>query len=154
MNECAENAIDELKRADHMLFVSLKYTRTCDVIKNIIERLVACFDFTFDYIAVSLKEKKKIDSVPSARAIKIDVLKDYFKENKEFQSYLEFYYLLRRINKAEFTRRQEFRRHVTMTAVMDDDCLLEVNIDTIYEYYNKTKSFMDLAFSMFEAKEP
>jgi len=154
MNENAENAVNELKRADHMIFVSLKYTRTCDVIKNIVDRLIACYDFTFDYLMESLKEKKKIEEVPQIRARKIDILKEYFKNNKEFLDFMDFYSLLRKINKAEFTRRQEFRRHVTMTATIDNDCLVEVNIDSIHEYYLRTKAFVDMAIGMFEVKEP
>ena len=39
MEESLRNALSELKRAEHSLFVSLKYTRTVDVIKHIVERL-------------------------------------------------------------------------------------------------------------------
>ena len=35
-----EDAKDELKRADHLVFISLKYTRTCDIIRNTIERII------------------------------------------------------------------------------------------------------------------
>ena len=34
---------EELKRADHLVYVSLKYTRTCDIMKNAIKRLIAAF---------------------------------------------------------------------------------------------------------------
>jgi len=153
MNELIEEAINELKRADHMIFVSLKYTRTCDVIKNIVERLISCSDGVFDYLIDNLKETRKIDEVPQARAKKIEVLKDMFKDNAEFQDYLTFYLLMRRINKAEFTRRQEFRRHVTMSCILDDGALIELNIDVIHEYFTKTKTFVDLAVSMTHPKE-
>ena len=32
--------IEELKRVDHLVYVSLKYTRTVDVIRSIIDRLI------------------------------------------------------------------------------------------------------------------
>ena len=40
MNTYLDKAKSELKRADHLIFVSLKYTRTVDVIRSIIERLI------------------------------------------------------------------------------------------------------------------
>jgi len=153
MSEFLEAAIGELKRADHMIYVSLKYTRTVDVIKNILERLILCFDSTFDYLAEGLKEKKLIEEIPSARSKKVDILKKYFEKNPEIQDYIEFYLTLRKINKAEFTRRQEFRRHVTMSAIMEDGKITELNIDVIHEYYNKTKMFLDFAINFVSPKE-
>ena len=38
-------AKEELKRADHLLYVTLKYTRTADVIKNTIHRLLNAIDY-------------------------------------------------------------------------------------------------------------
>ena len=153
MSEFLEEAIGELKRADHLIYVSLKYTRTVDVIKNILERLITCFDFTFDYLLEDLKEKKKINEIPAARTKKVDVVKSYFANNKEVQDYVDFYLLLRKINKADFTRRQEFRRHVTMSAILEDDRIVELNIDVIHDYYLKTKAFVDLAISFVNPKE-
>ncbi len=152
MNEFLEQAVGELKRADHMIFVSLKYTRTVDVIKNILERLVSCFEFTFDYLADRLKEENKITEVPKSRSRRIDIIKDFFKDNTDVQDYLDFYYLLRKLNRAEFTRRQEFRRHVTMGVLLEDGRLVELNIDVINDYYEKTKSFVDFAASFMKAE--
>jgi hypothetical protein len=153
MNEHLENAVNELKRADHMIFVSLKYTRTCDVIKNIVERLISCYDAVFDYLIEELKEKKKIEEVPQARAKKVEILKEFFKGNKDYQNFIDFYLLMRKINKAEFTRRQEFRRHVTMTVILEEEGIVELNIDSIHEYYLKTKAFVDFAANYIEPKE-
>jgi len=36
MRESIENAVEELKRVDHSIFVSLKYTRTVDILVNIL----------------------------------------------------------------------------------------------------------------------
>lgn len=143
MNELLEQAIDELKRADHMIFVSLKYTRTVDVIKNILERLISGFDFAFDCLVNHLRETKKIAETPKTRSRRIEILKDYFNDNKEFNEYLDFYYFIRKINKAEFTRRQEFRRHVTMDVVLDDGRMIGLGIDMINDYYDKTKLFIE-----------
>ena len=41
MNEQLENTIEELKRVDHLFYVSLKYTRTVDMIKHVLERIIS-----------------------------------------------------------------------------------------------------------------
>ena len=38
MSEYLVDSKQEINRADHLIYVSLKYTRTVDVIKSIIER--------------------------------------------------------------------------------------------------------------------
>ena len=44
MNEEFEQAKGELRRADHLMYVSLKYTRTVDVIKSLIMRMLNTYD--------------------------------------------------------------------------------------------------------------
>ncbi len=39
IEDLEDSALQELKRADHLIYVTLKYTRTVDVIKNTIKRL-------------------------------------------------------------------------------------------------------------------
>ena len=153
MNEFLQEAVGELKRADHMIYVSLKYTRTVDVIKNILERLILCYDCVFDFLVDYLKEEKKIEELPIARAKKVDVLKKYFANNKDFIENIDFYLLLRKIDKANFTKRQEFRRHVTMSVILEDSGLIELNIDSIHDYYMKTKAFLDFAQNFTSKKE-
>ena len=58
MNEDLENAIQELKRVDHLFWVSWKYTRTFDVIRNTVERLINVYDFGLNCILEFAKEKK------------------------------------------------------------------------------------------------
>ena len=46
------------------------------------------------------------------------------------------------VNMAEYSKRSEFRRHVTMSASMDDGQIVEVTIDSVSEYFEKTKAFL------------
>ena len=66
INEHFEESREELKRADHLIFVSLKYTRTVDVIKHIVERLINCIDFAFTGLLDELVENGKIEEIPAA----------------------------------------------------------------------------------------
>ena len=70
MLEHDSDARQELKRADHLLYVTLKYTKTTDVIKNAIRRLINACDYAIIDILERLKEKKKIDEVPIIRSAK------------------------------------------------------------------------------------
>ena len=55
---------EELKRADHSIYVTLKYTRTTDVIKNTIKRLISAFELATHHTLITLQKHKKISEVP------------------------------------------------------------------------------------------
>lgn len=141
MKESFSNAKAELKRADHLIYVSLKYTRTVDVIKSIVQRLINALSFSLDVLLHHAKEQKKIDEVPTLPRLKIELCRKIYGEDQTIQDYVEFYQLLRKINKAEFSRAREYRRHVTMTAQLDD-AEIEITIDIINDYYQRTKEFI------------
>ena len=58
-----EEIIQEKISADHLLYVSLKYTKTCDVITNLIIRWRRLIDTSIDKIMKHAKKKKTISSV-------------------------------------------------------------------------------------------
>lgn len=135
-------AKEEIKRADHLLFVTLKYTRTTDVIKNVIHRLLESYDNAIIHALEHLKKKKKIKDIPLTPVSRAEVLRDQNKRNINLLDYLNGYFLLRKIQRAEYTKKEEFRKHVTLT-VMQDDEVIEINIETLEELYNKTREFVD-----------
>jgi hypothetical protein len=65
MEESLQDAITELKRVDHLFYVSLKYTRTVDMMKHMVERLISTFSFGIESILKHAKEEKKITEIPS-----------------------------------------------------------------------------------------
>ena len=142
MKESFDEAVQELKRVDHLFWVSLKYTRTVDVIRNVIERLINCIGFGLEALLKYAKEKKLITSIPTNAGLRCDLLKKTFPDNLELIDYINFYLMLRKLSKAEYTKREEFRRHVTMIATIDKGEVIEVDIDTLKEYYEKTKNFI------------
>ena len=48
MPEILEKIIKEKISADHLLYVSMKYTKTCDVMINLIKRWKIMMDYAFD----------------------------------------------------------------------------------------------------------
>jgi hypothetical protein len=151
MKEFLDKAQEELKRADHLIFVSLKYTRTVDVIKNIIERLINAYDSSMDALLKYAKSKKEIDSLPTAPLVKADTIKNIYSEDPNIVNFINLYTLFRKINNAKFSRALEYRRHVTMTAFLDDG-EIEISIDIISEYFEKTKEFADYCKNLIEGK--
>ena len=142
--ESLYNAKDELKRADHLIPVSLKYTRTVDVIKHIVQRLIAAMDFGMDVLLEYAKTQKKIDEVPTLPRLKLENTKKIYADNSDVMHYMELYVFLKKVDKAKYDRRQEFRRHVTMTAHLDNGSKVEVNIDIISDYFKKVNEFVTL----------
>ncbi len=152
MKESLDDARKELKRADHLIFVSLKYTRTVDVIKNVIERLINAYDFGMEALFKYAKSKKKIDSFPSAPVVRAEKIKEIYSDDKQLANYINLYMLFRKVKKAKFNRALEYRRHVTMTAFLDNG-EVEVSIDIITEYFEKTKDFIEYCSLLIEGKD-
>ncbi len=136
-------AIQELKRADHSIAVSLKYTRTVDVIKSIIERLINTIAHCLDALLAHAKLQKKIAEIPPLPRVKVDVVKKVYAEDRTIVDFCEFFLVLRRVDKAKFERAQEYRRHVTMTAHMDGGESIEITIDIISDYFERSKEFLN-----------
>lgn len=144
MNELFELALQEIKRADHLLFVSLKYTRTVDVLKSIVERLINAYDASVSVVLEHALENKRIEKIPLLPRQRIEVLKTLFSENTELKNFCELYIILRKISNAKFDRSNEYRRHVTMTAHIEEE-QIEITIDIIKDYFEKTKEFIAFA---------
>lgn len=135
------DAKQELKRSDHLVYVSLKYTRTIDVMNNILERLVSTFDFAIDGMLDKAKNEGKIKGIVAIPGVKVEKIKELFPEDKAISEYLDFYLLLRKISNAPQRRMWEFRRGVTMSCIVDKQ-EIEVTIDIITDYYKKVVDFI------------
>ncbi|MFH1400884.1 MAG: hypothetical protein ABIH41_05155, partial [Nanoarchaeota archaeon] len=66
MKEALENAKEELKRVDHQIYVSLKYTRTVDVLINIMRRMVDAYEFMIEAALKYCVESKKMETIPES----------------------------------------------------------------------------------------
>ena len=77
-----EDIIQEKISADHLLYVSLKYTKTCDVILNLILRWRRMIETSIDELLKHAKKKKKISAIPLNPAKKIEGIRKLFKKDK------------------------------------------------------------------------
>ena len=66
MNEDLLEAREELKRLEHIIYVSLKYTRTVDVILNALHRMISTYDFIVEAFLIKAKEDRLLDEMPKS----------------------------------------------------------------------------------------
>ena len=149
MNENLLEAREELKRLEHIIYVSLKYTRTVDVINNALNRMVSTYDFIVDAFLDKALEDKKLDSVPKSPALKAKKLAELYPDDPLIQKNLHFYFSLRNILKSAYLKRQEFRRHVTLIVAMED-ATVEVEIDTLVNCEKFIHFFLNYAQGIIE----
>ena len=62
-----EDIMQEKISADHLLYVSLKYTKTCDVMINLLLRWSKMIETSINQILKHAKKKKKISSIGEFR---------------------------------------------------------------------------------------
>ena len=145
------DAIEELKRVDHQVYVSLKYTRTVDVLLNIIGRMIEAYDRMWDAMLQHALEQERIGEKPSAPLIVGNTIKELYPD-EIVQKNVELYFLLRKLHRSNPSREQEFRRHVTMRTIIDGREEL-MNIDIATEYYHMQKEFLDYLFKHFNLQK-
>ncbi len=143
MNEGRDEALEELKRADHLVFVTLKYTRTADVIKNAIKRLINACDFIIIEALEHAKNKRKIKAIPLTPKSRCEVLEKLIK-HPDIKMFIRFYNLLKKIDKAEFTKKNEYRKHVALIAIDEYDKNIEVDIAILVNYFERTRDYVYL----------
>ncbi|MFC1768923.1 hypothetical protein ACFLZX_04125 [Nanoarchaeota archaeon] len=143
MDESLENAIEELKRVDHLVYVSLKYTRTVDVLKNTIDRMILFFDNTINALLNKAKEDKVIDKLPQMPVLRAELLKKINPNDRNILNAVNLYLNLRKLTRARYDKREEYRRHVTMIAYLEDGNMQEVKIDDMVNFYDNIKEFFE-----------
>lgn len=137
MMEALEEAKNEIRRADHMIFISMKYSRTCDVILNIIQKLISCYDYCILALLKRLEKDKRIKRIPPSPIERSDFVEKYYKDSRKF---IKHYKLFKKIIKCDYTAREEFRKHITL--IVKDKKPIEVTTDVLMKYFEDTKEFI------------
>jgi len=140
MVEDSDSSVGQLKRADHLLYVTLKYTRTTEVIKNTIRRLIGVFDYASLEILEVEKAKGKIKMIPYLPLERMELLSKVLSGIKEAEDYILLYHLLKHIDKSEYKAKEEYRKNVTL---MTKD--FDVDTPMLMLYFDKTKDFAKFA---------
>jgi hypothetical protein len=142
MRDAIENAVEELKRVDHSIFVSLKYTRTVDILINILIRMVDCYEFLMLALLKYAVENKMIGEIPTTPKERALLLKEVYKE-QEVHNNVDLYLLLKAMLKSNYGKENEYRRHVAMRAIVAGREEI-ININIISQYYEYLTAFFHL----------
>ena len=107
----------EMNAAQHLLYVSLKYTKTGDVILNLLQRWKQMVDVAMIKLLTKAKKKKRIKEVPVTPIERLNALQKIFKKEKVVIETLQLYAFFRRIHKLELMKEHEFRKNVTLRVI-------------------------------------
>jgi hypothetical protein len=136
-----EKIIQEKISADHLLYVSLKYTKSTDVILNLLERWKSMIEVAIDKILEKAKKKKTISSIPPAPKLKIDKIKELYKKNPIIMKTIEELEFFKRVERLEKMRENEFRKNVALK-VLDQGKWVVVDMDKLKEYSALLENFI------------
>lgn len=136
-----EEIIQEKISADHLLYVSLKYTKTCDVIVNLLLRWKKMIETAIDSILKHAKKKKKISSVSSNPVGRIEQIKKLFKKDENFLEVMDMYEMFKKINELRCERIGEFRKNVTLKVFYRGE-EVNVNLEQLKKYAEKLEKFI------------
>jgi len=137
-----DKIIKEKISADHLLYVSLKYTKTSEVILNLILRWTSMINYSFERVLQHAKKKKMIKSIPNSPKPKIDLLKELFKDKKEVMEVIDLYEMFRRVEELKRESEGEFRKNVALKIYYRGD-VVKVNLEKLKEYSVTLEKFIN-----------
>lgn len=136
-----EEIIQEKISADHLLYVSLKYTKTCDVILNLLLRWRKMIETAINEILKHAKKRKKISFVSPNTVGKIEQMRKLFRKNEEFLEVIALYEMLRKIEELKKERIGEFRKNVTLK-VFYRGKEININLEKLKIYAEMLEKFI------------
>lgn len=136
-----EKIIQEKTSADHLLYVSLKYTKTTDVILNLLDRWRSLIETSLDRVMEHAKKKKIIKSIPTAPKLKIDKAREVFKKYPDIIAAIDMLEFFKKVPQKERLRENEFRKNVTLK-IMDKGEWLNIDIEKLKVYNEIIEKFI------------
>lgn len=137
--EFEDTAKEELKRAEHLVLISLKYNRTCAVMKNGLIRLIAAYETAMVEYLIFLKKTGKIEEVPASVKEKLNLVKSIL--GNSIGKYIRSYNKLVKVNKAQYCALNEYRKGLVMKTVGKN--AIEVDIKTLEEQLSLATEFVN-----------
>ena len=141
-----ENAIEELKRADHSIFATLKYTRSRDVVLSVLDRLSTTFTYSVHAGLLYAKDKGSISDVPEDLKSREYLFRQVY---PDFTQMMDLYALLRKVlNCPDYDVEQEFRKNLTLIAEVEG-CGVRISVEDIERYYAQIREFLNTLKTIF-----
>ncbi|MEK6892999.1 MAG: hypothetical protein AABX07_02240 [Nanoarchaeota archaeon] len=137
-----EAIIKEKISADHLMYVSLKYTKTCDVIVNLLLRWKNMIELGMENLAEKAKKQKKWKPVPNAPRAKLIQLKQIYANEPVVIETLKIYEVFRDIDSLDKVRENEFRKGVNLKVTTLKGEFININIEKLKEYSSLLERFI------------
>jgi len=137
-----DRIIKEKISADHLLYVSLKYTKTSEVIMNLLLRWAIMIEYGFETMLKHAKKKKMIKSIPASPKPMMDLIRETFKDEKVIIETLDLYEMFRRIETLKKESEGEFRKNVALKVNYRGE-VIKVNLELLKDYSMKLEKFIN-----------
>ncbi|NPE26924.1 hypothetical protein HNV12_02890 [Methanococcoides sp. SA1] len=138
-----EEIIKEKTSADHLMYVSLKYTKTCDVILNLLARWKSLIELSFEAIIEKRCEQGKIPCAHATPKQRIEFIKKYFAKDEAIQNVVPLYIFFKRVPDLQKTRIGEFRKNVNLKVRVTPTRVIDINMEKLAEYYDTVEKFIE-----------
>ena len=135
------NIEKEMKAAQHLLYVSMKYTKTCDVMLNLMHRWQQMIDEAMMSALEKAKKKKLIKEIPVAPIQKMNAMKDIFKKEPLIQETMAIYLFFRKVNGCQMSKEHEFRKNVALRVTSDEKEII-IDIEKLKEWQALLENFI------------
>ena len=136
-----EEIIKEKISADHLLYVSLKYTKTCDVIINLLSRWKNMIDKGLDRLVEKAKKDRKWKGISGAPRAQIIEIRKIYANVPEVMETLNLYELFRDIDKLDKVRESEFRKGVNLKVTYKNQ-IININLLQLKDYAAVLEKFI------------
>jgi len=136
-----EKIIKEKISADHLMYVSLKYTKTCDVIINLLIRWRIMIDLGMEHLVEKAKKQKKWKPIPDAPRAMLVQLKRLYESDKVVMETFKLYEMFRDIDSLDKIRENEFRKGVNLKVTYKGE-VIDITLDKLKEYSALLEKFI------------
>jgi len=137
-----EKIIQQKISADHLLYSSLKYTKTTDVILNLLFRWRSLIDEGIEKMLEKAKKSKKIKAIPTAPKLRIEKIQEISKSNEAVLKTIDLYKFLRQAEVAEKVRENEFRKNVALRVMYMGQWQI-VDLEKLKEFNSVIENFVN-----------
>lgn len=141
----------EKKRAEHLFYTSLKYTKTADLFVNLIKRWTSTIEETIKACLTYAKKKKMIKQIPIAPKIKIRFMKKIMK-NEVVDEMMDLYEIFRNIDKYSRIAKNEFRKNVLVTFIKEGE-QIKVDLDQLAEWEKLFEEYVKVVKRFLKSKK-
>lgn len=140
----------EKKRAQHLFYTSLKYTKTSDIIINLIKRWASTIEESINICLAHAKKKKIITQIPETPKAKIILIKKILKDDT-VKKMLELYEIFKNINTYEIFSEHEFRKNITLNLVKDGKTI-NINLQKLEEWQKIFENYLKIVENFLRKK--